>query len=158
MHSLFSILTLSLVALCSAGHPKKPGLTYLYTANITTGPGVDIGPGPFGSRSISPVTGGIVYGPAINGTVRPVGGDWGLTDNPNGTLYLDVRQTFETNDGAFIQVFESGCSEPDGTGHVRLTFETGSPKYFWLNTVVGVGIIYPGPTGATIEAWQLESP
>ena len=86
----------------------------------------------------------------------PLGGDWSLTDNPNNTFYIDVRQTYATHDGAFIQVFETGYTEPDGTAHVRLTFETGSQKYFWLNTVVGVGIIHGlSPTELMLEAWQV---
>jgi hypothetical protein len=90
------------------------------------------------------------------GTVLPLGGDWSLVDNPNNTFYINVRQTFATDDGAFIQIFETGSTETDGTAHVHLTFETGSQKYFWLNTVVGVGIIHGiSPTTLSIEAWQV---
>ena len=60
----------------------------------------------------------------------PLGGDWALHGNPNGTVYLDVCETFATSDGAFIQVFETGYLHPGlpggGPGHVRMTFETGS--------------------------------
>jgi hypothetical protein len=69
---------------------------------------------------------------------------------------LDVRQTFATDDGAFIQVFETGASQPDVAGHVRLAFETGSDKYYWLNSVVGVGILRILADGTiSIDAWQV---
>jgi hypothetical protein len=89
------------------------------------------------------------------GKVLPIGGDWALIE-ANGTLTADVRQTFETDDGAHIQVFESGSTQPDGTAHVRFTFETGAEKYYWLNSIVGVGILKILPTGQlTIDAWQV---
>lgn len=92
------------------------------------------------------------------GTVLPLGGDWPLIDanNPNGTLTIDVRQSFATDDGAFIQVFETGSSQPDGSALVRLTFETGSQKYYWINSVVGVGILRLGSgSEITIDAFQV---
>ena len=82
------------------------------------------------------------------------GGDWTLIDR-NGTARIDVRQTFETDDGAFIQVYETGNSVPDGLAHVRLSFETGSPKYDWVNTIVGVGILrILDDNHISIDAWQ----
>jgi Protein of unknown function (DUF3237) len=93
------------------------------------------------------------------GTVLPIGGDWALVDanNPtNGSYTADVRQTFQTTDGAVIQVFETGAGQPDGSFLVRLTYETGSPKYYWLNTVVAVGSLRStGGNNISIDAWQV---
>ena len=88
----------------------------------------------------------------------PMGGDWALTDarNVNGSLTVDVRQTFKTDDGAFIQVFETGQLQPDGSAFVRLGYETGSPKYEWLNSVVALGIIRTvGTSEISIDTWQV---
>lgn len=89
-----------------------------------------------------------------------MGGDWALLDannlSQNSTVTIDVRQTFRTDDGADIQVFETGSSQPDGSAHVRLTYETGSPKYYWLNSIVAIGILRPvGNDSLTIDAWQV---
>lgn len=89
-----------------------------------------------------------------------MGADWSLADanNPNGTITVDVRQTFAVDDGAVIQVFETGSSQTDGTAHVRLTFETGSKKYYWINSVVAVGILrLTSATDLSIEAWQVST-
>jgi len=88
--------------------------------------------------------------------VVAAGGDWALVDR-NGTVRMDVRQTFETDDGAFIQVYETGNSLPDGvTGLVRLAFETGSEKYDWINKVVGVGILHVlDDNHISIDTWQV---
>lgn len=91
----------------------------------------------------------------------PMGGDWALTDarNVNGSLTIDVRQTFKTDDGAFIQVFETGQLQPDGSAFVRLGYETGSPKYEWLNSVVALGIIRTvGTSEISIDTWQVSVP
>jgi len=182
MHVLVA-LALLLTTLSLASSPPElqaPGLSYLYTVNITGGPVTVIGPGPRGTRLVVPIVGGTFTGPKLNGnlanppppdpfsnpkltkypqgTVLPLGGDWPLIDanNPNGTVALDVRQTFATDDGAFIQVFETGAPQPDVAGHVRLAFETGSEKYYWLNAVVGVGILRIGGDGTiSIDAWQV---
>ncbi len=95
------------------------------------------------------------------GTVLPIGGDWALIDanNINASLAIDVRQTFQTDDGAVIQVWETGQSQPDGTGFVRLGYETGHPKYYWLNSIVAIGILrLTGTSSLTIDAWQMNAP
>ncbi|KAK0728847.1 hypothetical protein B0T26DRAFT_739059 [Lasiosphaeria miniovina] len=142
--------------------PKAPGLTYLYTVNITGGDLYEVGAGPRGTRIVVPILSGSFSGPKFKGTVLPLGGDWELVDanHPgNGTVTIDVRQTFKTDDGALIQVFESGATQTDGTAHVRLTYETGSQKYYWINSIVAIGIIRPLPAGSLqIQAWQMTTP
>jgi hypothetical protein len=93
----------------------------------------------------------------IPGTLAPVGGDFGLYDaNGTGTFYPDVKQTFLTDDGAVIQVFETGASQPDGTAHVKIGFETGFAKYTWLNGVVAVGILtLDSASVIEIDVWQV---
>jgi len=87
-----------------------------------------------------------------------MGGDWALVD-ANGTVTADVRQTFQTDDGAVIQVFETGTTQPDGSLHARLTFETGHEKYYWMNSIVGIGILkLVSDNELTIDAWQMTAP
>lgn len=157
--------------------PKAPGLTYLYTVNITGGEFYNVGAGPRGTRLVVPILKGNFAGPKLkgaspkqngvavplrfdisSGVVMPMGGDWALTDghNVNGSLTVDVRQTFKTDDGAFIQVFETGQLQPDGSAFVRLGYETGSEKYYWLNSVVALGIIRSvGTSDISIDTWQV---
>jgi hypothetical protein len=74
----------------------------------------------------------------------------------NGTFWPDVRQTFQTDDGANIQVFETGATQPDGSIHVRMSYETGSQKYYWLNFVVAIGTIRAvSANEIRIDAWQV---
>ncbi|KAK3377488.1 hypothetical protein B0H63DRAFT_477286 [Podospora didyma] len=162
LHGLLTTLSFLLLAgTSSATHPKAPkapGLEYLYNANITAGEIVVVGQVPRGLRAVAAITGGQFAGPKFKGTILPLGGDWELID-ANGTITIDVRQTFKTDDGAVIQIFETGSTQTDGTGHVRLTFETGSKKYYWINSIVGIAIIRGlGPNTLTIDAWQMTAP
>ncbi|KAK3319972.1 hypothetical protein B0T19DRAFT_404504 [Cercophora scortea] len=167
LFSKFLFFFMFLAGMCTttvAAHkyPKPPSLAFLYQVNITAGGFYNIGPGPKGRRAVIPIANGTFAGPQLKGTVLPVGGDWALADANylvNGTLFPDVRQTFLTDDGEYIQVFETGASQSDGTVFVRLTYEASSLKYYWLNAVVAIGIIYQVPPNSiTIDTWQMVPP
>jgi hypothetical protein len=50
--------------------PKAPGLTFLYTLNITGGTPVDIGVGPRGQRLVIPIASGTIAGPRFKGIIK----------------------------------------------------------------------------------------
>jgi hypothetical protein len=127
----------------------------LYDMHADLKPGTLVGPGPYGTRNIVDVTGGHVEGPRLRGRLLPSGGDW-LLIRPDGRGLLDVRATLETEDGAFVyiqyygileltdavqQAVESGGSTEFGDQYfvTQPRFETGDPRYAWLNSVVAVG-------------------
>ena len=135
--------------------PETLSTELLLDAHIQLAPPENVGATPQGRRSIHIVTGGVFSGPRLRGTVRPGGGDW-LLSFDGGYNELDVRGTFETDDGALIFVHYHGVLllppelaarsaagetlEP-ASYYFRTTprFETGSEKYAWLNTLVTVG-------------------
>jgi hypothetical protein len=65
-------------------------------------------------------------------------GDWVTLTGTVATL--DVRATFETEDGAIVLVQYRGRTDiAEGTIYVAPLFETGDPRYAWLNSVQAVG-------------------
>ena len=129
-------------------------LVHRLTYRADLKPPVEVGKGPFGTRSIFDVTGGSAEGPRLRGKLLPSGGDWLLLDE-GGIGRLDVRGTFETDDGAHIYVQYFGVLEMNekvlgalGKGEAtdygdtyfmtQPRFETGDPRYAWLNRVVAV--------------------
>ena len=129
----------------------------LFEMHADLKPGVPVGPGPQGTRSIVDVTGGRFSGARLRGRILPSGGDWLLIRPDGASALLDVRITFETHDGAFVYVTYYGVIElsaaaqaalaaPEGGSteygdHYFVTqprFETGDPRYAWLNDVVAV--------------------
>ena len=61
------LLLVAGVAAAGKHAPAKPGLTYLYTVNITGSNITDLGPGPFGHRLISAILSGSFEGPKLKG-------------------------------------------------------------------------------------------
>lgn len=129
-------------------------LDYLMTYHATLKPGVPVGPGPYGTRAFGEVTGGAFEGPRLKGTLASGGGDWLLID-ADGMGHVDVRAILTTDDGANIyaqyfgrlemneavtNAFANGASTGFGDCYFMTSprFETGDPRYAWLNHLVTV--------------------
>ena len=113
-----------------------------------------IGAVPHGTRVTAPVVSGSFEGPRLRGVVLPGGGDWTLLRS-DGVLELDLRLTLATDDGALIHLSSFGLrhgppeviaalgrgERVDPTAYYFRTtprFETGHPKYAFLNRLVAV--------------------
>lgn len=124
-----------------------------YSGRIQS-PVAEVGEGPFGKREIYTVAYGSFEGPRLKGKLLPgSGGDAALV-GANGALRLDLRLTFQTDDGALIFLQGNGVwrsvptrsSRPEGEPadpgdmYIMATprFETGDERYKWLNEIVCV--------------------
>ena len=127
----------------------------LFRAEITLAPVQEFGATPMGRRRIIPITGGTFSGARLSGKVLPGGADWQVI-RPDGVAYLDARYTIETADGALVYVRNRGYRHGPPAVIERLArgeavdpalyymrttpwFETGEPRYAWLNRIVCVG-------------------
>lgn len=119
---------------------------FLLDLSLDVQPGHEIGSGGVG-RLVVPVTGGLFAGPRLKGRITTPGGDW-IVQRADGSRLLDVRLLMETDDGQTLYVSWRGIAytAPSGALHARILplFETGAPKYAWLNDVVAVGVYRPG--------------
>jgi hypothetical protein len=130
---------------------------YIGTLTATLGPPAVIPDGPQGMRVIVPVTGGRFEGPELKGAILPHGGDW-VTRRASGTFKLDVRATIQTDDGAAILVTYMGIGHAGSDGNVLRTaplFETGDPRYAWLNDLQAVGIGRSVPGSVSYDIYRL---
>ena len=126
----------------------------LMTLKVVVGTPQRIGAVPHGNRVTVPVASGQFEGPRLRGTVVPGGGDWTLLRG-DGVLELDLRLTLQTDDGALIHMASFGLrhgppevmaaiargqSVDPSSYYFRTTprFETGHPKYAFLNRLVAV--------------------
>src|SRR5215813_4063040 len=126
----------------------------LMTLQVTVSGPQKIGAVPHGTRVTAPITEGRFEGPLLRGRVLPGGGDWTLL-RADGVLELDLRVTLETDDGALIHMASFGLrhgppeviaalargESVDPAGYYFRTtprFETGHPKYEFLNRLVAV--------------------
>jgi len=125
-------------------------------------PPLAIGAGPWGTRMVFEVITGDIEGPRLRGKFVGPGADW-LVVGSDGFGRLDVRGQIETHDGALVYVqyvgllqmnektqaamsTASGTEFSDQYFRTAPRFETGDPRYAWLNqsVFVGEGRIYPG--------------
>jgi hypothetical protein len=122
-------MTLELIPLCGV--------------DITLGEPILVGEGPTGLRLIYEVASATLTGDRLRGRHKgSSSADWITVVGTVGSV--DVRATFETDDGAIILVQYRGRTDLSaGPGsspiYVAPTFETGSEQYAWLNTVQAVG-------------------
>ena len=140
----------------------------LMTLRLNTAPVQNIGATPFGTRVTFPITGGFFEGERLCGRTLPGGDDWTRTrsdgvieldlrvslETDEGAL---IHMTFEgiRDDGALIHMASFGLRHgpPDviaalargesvdpSTYYFRTTprFDTGHPKYAFLNRLVAV--------------------
>ena len=133
-------------------------------------PPLAIGAGPTGTRIYYEVSEGEVTGERLRGKVVG-GGDWALI-GPDGFVRVDVRLQIETHDAALLYVQYVGLFEVNeavmtaiGTGggtefddqyfYTNPRFETGDPRYAWVNTTffVGEGRAVPG-LGVEYRVWR----
>lgn len=112
----------------------------LCTVEATLTDPIVVGEGPSGLRLIYEVVEATVEGERLSGTfIGHASGDW---VSLIGTIAsLDVRGTFQTHDGAIVFVHYRGRTNiaEGGTIYVAPLFETGDPRYAWLNAIQGAG-------------------
>ena len=126
----------------------------LLTLQVAVGGVQRFGAVPRGTRATAPIASGHFDGPRLRGRVLPGGGDWTLL-RADGVLELELRLTLETDDGALVHMTSFGLrhgppevlaalarGEPvdPATYYFRTTprFETGHPKYAFLNRLLAV--------------------
>lgn len=130
-------------------------LRHLADLTVELGPPLELGDSPRGRRRIIPIIGGEVTGERLSGRVLDGGADW-QTVFEDGSAELDTRYMIETADGAVIDIRNFGYRHgpPDVLAalargeavdpkayYMRTTprFETGDPRYAWLNRLIAVG-------------------
>lgn len=148
----------------------RPELEYVSTLYVELGPLEEMGQGRSGRRRIIPITGGRVEG-TLAGKIRDLGADW-QTILADGTILIDTRYAFETNDGALIEVINTGFRygppeimerlsageevSPDAyTMRTAATLETGDPRYAWVNRTVFVGTGARRASSIDVTLWKV---
>jgi hypothetical protein len=125
-----------------------PELEFVFAAQVTVDPPLELGDVAKGARRIVPIAGGEFEGPLLRGKVLPGGGDWQILRG-DGVAELEARYTLRTDDGALIYVrnlalrhgppevmaaIAAGRAVDPGSYYFRgaVTFETSAARYAWL--------------------------
>ena len=146
---------------------SKMRLEYLMTFHADLSQPVEIGQTAIGHRQILAASGGTFDGPKLRGKILPGPVDW-FVQGPGGVAHPDVRGTFQTDDGANIYIHYQGVQVWTEEAGAKLSkggaieysdiywvvapiFETGDPRYAWLNNIVTVAEGRLGPNGSWVE-------
>jgi hypothetical protein len=145
---------------------------HLFTVSMTLHPIQQLGGTPAGTRRVVPVSGGTFAGPRLHGDVLPLAGSDLLLERADGSFQQDVRLILKTADDALILMTYRGVRHAAPDVRARLArgevvpsseyylrtapfFETSSPTYAWLNTIVTVGVGERQPDGVTYHVFEI---
>ncbi len=109
-------------------------LVPLFTCTVTLAPTITVS----SSLVIGEVTGAVIDGERVKGTMKGnAAADW-LQISPEGYGTLDVKITYETHDGALIHATYTGRLQFDTmTVYAAPLFHTGDERYAWINRIQG---------------------
>jgi len=134
---------------------QAPELRHLCDLRVELGAPLELESGRAGRRRIIPHIGGTVRGERLEGRILDLGADW-QTIFADGTAELDTRYAVETGDGALVDIRNFGYRHGPPEVMARLAageavepalytmrtqprFETGDPRYLWLNRLIAIG-------------------
>jgi hypothetical protein len=150
---------------------QAPALRHLADLDVELSAPIELGESPRGRRRIIPIIGGTVRGERLSGEILNLGADW-QTIFSDGTSELDTRYAMRTHDGALIDIrnfgFRHGPQEVieammrgeavDPSLYYMRTqprFETGDPRYAWLNRMIFIGTGARLPNGVRISFFEV---
>jgi len=116
-------------------------LVPLCTMTLMLGKAVDAGNTAAGQRMAADITSATVSGRLNGGLAAAASSDW-LTVTP-GLVFPDARLAIQTDDGAVVLIRYAGrllfAPGRESVAFIAPVFETGDPRYQWLNAVQAVG-------------------
>lgn len=118
-------------------------LVPLCTATVELAPTLAVGLGPAGERSVGELRAVTVKGDRLRASLAgPAAADWMVRTGAIGVI--DARMTLRTEDGALIFLHYGGRLDLSDRAkgmfaYIAPVFETGDPRYAWLNRIQAVG-------------------
>lgn len=132
----------------------EPTLTFFCTLSVELTKPIAFGQGREGVKRTIPIKGGRVSGPNISGHIHDYGADWQTLFHGD-VIGIDARYVFETDDGALIEMRDTGFRHgprevleklaagehcPPESYYMRTAtrLETAHPDYAWVNKTMFV--------------------
>lgn len=148
----------------------EPGLEFVFELRVTVSEPIRVGRTASEDLNVTPIVGGTIAGPRLNGRVLTVGADWWVTRGE--TTQLDARYLIEADDGAAIDVVNRGFWHADKIVEARLhagedvgeedlyyrtafVFQTGAEQHRWLTEAQFVGYARPERDTVVIRVFRL---
>jgi hypothetical protein len=132
----------------------------LCTMTLMLGKAVDAGNTAAGQRMAAEITSATVSGRLNGGLAGAGSSDW-FTVAPGGLILPDARLAIQADDGAVVLIRYAGrllfVPGRESVAFIAPVFETGDPRYHWLNAVqaVGKGIMSADLSRIDYELYEL---
>ncbi len=147
---------------------NEPLLEYAFELRVDIAPYLRIGRSADEELTFTPITGGTVAGPLLNGVVLPGGGDWAV--ERSGTAQLEARYLLRAEDGAVIDILnrgyyrasadvmarvEAGENVPEEEYYFRTApvFQTDAPAHRWLAEHQFLGLARDEDGQVCVRVW-----
>lgn len=148
---------------------EAPELRHLCRITARVSPLVSLGEGPYGERRYVPIIGGEVEGETLCGEVLAGGTDWQV-QRRDGTLDISAQYVIRTRKGVLIEVESRGFRHGPAEVMARLAqgksvspdeyyfrtvlrFQTGTPEWRYLNSVLAIGKAMRRPDAAVLDVF-----
>jgi hypothetical protein len=148
----------------------EPTLEFVFELRVEVDAERTIGHGASAALGFTPITGGTVTGPRLNGRVLPGGGDWWVARGD--VTQLDARYLLEADDGTVIDVVNRGyyvasdeleqrlaagqqVSEEELYYRTAPVFQTDAAAHRWLAERQFIGMARPEPGMVCIRVFEL---
>jgi hypothetical protein len=149
-----------------------PQLEHVCDLSVTIAQPIEIGPTPSGLRRMIPITGGLVRGPRLNGTVLPGGADFQLIVAGGTQAHLDARYAIELDDGSRVFVQNTALRVTSADNALRIMsgqpvdpaavyfrcqprLESSAPAWAWLAESQFVGTGRRAPDGVFLSFFRV---
>ena len=147
---------------------NEPLLEYAFELRVDIAPYLRIGRSADEELTFTPITGGTVAGPLLDGVVLPGGGDWAV--ERSGTAQLEARYLLRAEDGAVIDILnrgyyrasadvmarvEAGENVPEEEYYFRTApvFQTDAPAHRWLAEHQFLGLARDEDGQVCVRVW-----
>ena len=148
----------------------EPGLEFVFELRVEVSEPIRVGRTASEDLNVTPIVGGTVSGPRLNGRVLRVGADWWVTRGA--TTQLDARYLIEADDGAAVDVVNRGywhagedverrlyagedVGEDELYYRTAFVFQTGAEAHRWLTEAQFVGYARPEPGHVCIRVFRV---
>ncbi len=123
-----------------------PRYEYAFQTRVVTNPAMVMGSlGGTGTRMMMTVAGGDIDGPMLKGTVLPGGTEWPHI-RPDGVGMVNARYTFQSWDGVYINIMNTGFRRgpPEVMNRLRAdSDEIVDPELYYFRTYA----VFEAPVG-----------
>ncbi|MET0335297.1 MAG: DUF3237 family protein [Rhizobacter sp.] len=138
------------------GIPDPTGGTPVFTGTLARGTALAVGNTPYGSRRVTPNSGGSVTGQRVSGTIQGGSIDFDLT-LPSGAVEHESRYVLRSSTGTLVYMRSCGVADGSDVRFVADFEAPSSSSLQWLNSGTYVGKRRTTANGVEVSVYAVSA-